>query len=80
MLAVQDGDAVLQSHANPHRSLTDAIGLRRLPSWFKRSARAVLADLEPVDSGSLEVLLYCTDDLAMRGEVPARGIDRVADS
>jgi hypothetical protein len=78
-LAVQDEAVVLQSQANPNRSLTGATGLRRLPGWFKHSARAVLADLEPVDSSSLEVLLYCPDDLAMRGEVPLRGMDRVVD-
>ena len=70
---------VLQSQANPNRTPTDAIGLRRLAGWIKRSCRAVLADLEPVDSGSLEVLLYCPDDLALRGEVPSRVTDRVVD-
>ena len=39
----------------------------------------MLADLEPVDSGSLEVLLYCTDDLAVADDAPSRAIDRVAD-
>ena len=39
----------------------------------------MLADLELVDCGSLEVLLYCTDDLAVRDETPLRVIDRVAD-
>ena len=59
--------------------MIDAIGLRRLAGWFKRSWSAMLADVEPVDSSSVEVLLYCTDDLAMRGEVPSRVIDRVDD-
>ena len=57
--------------------MIDAIGLRRLAGWLKRSWSAVLADIEPVDSSSLEVLLYCPDDLAMRGELPSRIIDRV---
>lgn len=78
MVGRPEWGVVLQSQANPNR-LTDAIGLRRRADWFKRSCRAVLADLEPVDSGSLEVLLYCTDDLVMRGDVPSRVIDRVAD-
>jgi hypothetical protein len=69
----------LQSQANPKSSPTDAIGLRRVAGWFTRSCRAMRADLEIADSGSLEVLLYCTDDLAMRGEVPSRAVDRVAD-
>ena len=59
--------------------MNDAIGLRRLGGWLKRSWGAMRADVEPVDSSSLEVLLYCTDDLAMRGEVPPRVIDRVDD-
>jgi hypothetical protein len=37
------------------------------------------ADLEIVDSGSLEVLLYCADDLAVVDEAPPRAIDRVVD-
>ena len=59
--------------------MIDAIGLRRLAARLKRSRDAMLADLEPVDSSSLEVLLYCPDDLAMRGEVPSRVTDRVDD-
>ena len=59
--------------------MIDAIGLRRLAGRIKRSWSAMLADFEPVDSSSLEVLLYCTDDLATRGEVPSRVIDRVDD-
>jgi hypothetical protein len=59
--------------------MTDAIGLRRLAGRLKRSWGAMVADVEPVDSSSLEVLLYCPDDLAMRGEVPSRAIDRVDD-
>ena len=39
----------------------------------------MLADLELVDCGSLEVLLYCTDDLAMGGEAPSQVIDRRLD-
>jgi hypothetical protein len=70
---------VVQSQANPNSSPIDGIGLRRLAGWLKRSRRAMLADFELVDSGSLEVLLYCNDDLAMRGEVPSRVIDRVDD-
>ena len=69
----------MQSQRNPNSSLSDAIGLRRLAGWARRSCRAMLADLELADSRSLEVLLYCTDDLAIRGEVPSRAIDRVGD-
>ena len=59
--------------------MIDEIGLRRLAGRLKRSWGAMVADVEPVDSSSLEVLLYCPDDLAIRGEVPSRAIDRVDD-
>ena len=76
-MAVQDQEELsLPSQANPNKSLTDAISLRRLAGWVRRSCRAIVADLEPVDSNSLEVLLYCPDDLAIRGEAPARVVDR----
>jgi hypothetical protein len=69
----------LQPQESPNKSLTDGIGLRRLASWLRRSCRAMLADLELVDCGSLEVLLYCTDDLAVGDKAPLRVIDRVVD-
>jgi hypothetical protein len=52
---------------NRTKSLTDRIGLRRAADWVRRSCDAVLADLELVDCGSLDVLLYCADDLAVTG-------------
>jgi hypothetical protein len=76
---VQDQGVPLPPQANPHEPLTDGIGLRRVAGWVRRSCRAVLADVEPVDSGSLEVLLYCTDDLAVADEVPSRTVGRVVD-
>ena len=79
MVRRPDWGVVVQSQANPNRSPIGANGLRRLAGWLKRSWRAMLADLELVDSGSLEVLLYCPDELAMGGEVPSRVIDRVDD-
>lgn len=57
----------LQSHVNRSKSLSDRIGLRRLTRWVSRSRRAILADLDLVDCGSLDVLLYCPDDLAVAG-------------
>jgi len=69
----------LQSQANPNESLTDGVGLRRFAGWVSRSCHAVVADLELADSRSLEVLLYCPEDLAIRGEVPERAIDRIGD-
>jgi hypothetical protein len=57
----------LQSHVNRNKSLTDRIGLRHLAGWVRRVCGAMLADLELVDCGSLDVLLYCADDLAVTG-------------
>ena len=69
----------MQSQRNLNESLAERIGLRRLADWVRRSCRAMLADLELTDCGSLEVLLYCTDDLAVGDDVPRRAIDRVGD-
>jgi hypothetical protein len=70
----------VQSQADRNRLLPDAIGLRRVAGWVSRSYRAMLADLEPVDSSSLDVLLYCTDDLVPRDETSSRAIVRVGDA
>jgi hypothetical protein len=55
----------LQSHVNRNKSLTDRTGLRRLAHRVRCSCGAMLADLELVDCGSLDVLLYCADDLVV---------------
>lgn len=47
--------------------LSDGIGLRGLADWVIRSCGAAIADLKAVDCGSLDVLLYCSDDLVMTG-------------
>jgi hypothetical protein len=47
-----------------NESMTDGIGPRRLADWMTRSRSAMLAEFKLVDSGSLDVLLYCEDDLA----------------
>jgi hypothetical protein len=44
---------------------SDRIRLGRRASWISRSFGAILADLELVECGSLDVLLYCADDLAV---------------
>lgn len=46
--------------------MTETLDLRRLPAWMKRLVGALLADLKLVDCGSLDVLVYCRDDLAAR--------------
>jgi hypothetical protein len=79
MAGQDEGEGSLQSQANPNRPLTDAIGLRPLAGWVRRSCRAMLADLEPVDSSSLEVLLYCTEDLVARDDPSSSVIVRVVD-
>ena len=61
------GGVSLPSQVNRNESLTDSVGLRRLAGWVRRSCDAMLADLEFVDCGSLDVLLYCADDLAVTG-------------
>lgn len=48
-----------------NEAMTDWIGLRHVPRWVRRSFDAILADFKVVDCGSLDVLLYCADDLAV---------------
>ena len=48
----------------------DRIGRRRL-GGVRRSFDLIAAELELIDCGSLDVLLYCTDELAV--SVPATG-------
>ena len=42
-----------------------SIRFRLLSGWVGRSFDAVMADLKVVDCGSLDVLLYCPDELAV---------------
>jgi hypothetical protein len=58
-----------------NQSVAGRIGSRPFAAWISRSLGAMAADLESVECGSLDVLLYCADDL----DVSARGdseIDR----
>jgi hypothetical protein len=43
--------------------MTGGIGLWRPAGWMNRFCSAMLAELKFVDCGSLDVLLYCPDDL-----------------
>jgi hypothetical protein len=45
--------------------VTDRIGLRNVTGWMSRKFGAVLAEVESIDCGSLDVLLYCADDLVI---------------
>ncbi len=43
----------------------DELGDRRPCGWMSRALAAITADLRLVDCGSLDVLLYCEDDVAV---------------
>jgi hypothetical protein len=47
----------------PHQRAI-GIGPARVAGWMNRSFNAIAAELRFVDSESLDVLLYCGDDLA----------------
>jgi len=53
---------VVSGEAN--ESMTDTMRLGRLRGWMGRFVGPLLADLKFVDSASLDVLVYCADDLA----------------
>lgn len=53
--------------AELNEPMTDEIELARLPAWMRRLRGALFADLKLVDSGSLDILVYCRDDLAGSG-------------
>ena len=69
----------MPAQGNRYGSPTDGADFRRVARWISRSRRAMLADLEIVEPDSLEVLLYCPDDLAGDHEAPPRAIERFAD-
>jgi len=48
----------------PKQAVADTPYLRRFPGPMSGLAAALLADLKFVDCGSLDVLVYCQDDLA----------------
>ena len=45
--------------------MSDEFSLPGRTGWMSRALAAITADLRVVDSGSLDVLLYCTDDVAV---------------
>jgi hypothetical protein len=53
----------MKSHVNGHEPITDRMGVHSLAGWMSRSFGAMRAELEYVDAGSLDVLLYCTDEV-----------------
>ena len=59
------GSSVMSAEMN--EPMTDAIELRRAPNRMSRFFGALLADVRLVDSGSLDVLVYCRDDLPGSG-------------
>jgi hypothetical protein len=56
------GPSSADSRERDH-TVTDWIGLERLAAWMRRSFSATIDELKLVDCGSLDVLLYCEDDL-----------------
>jgi hypothetical protein len=58
----------MRSHVHADESITDRVLLRSLAAWLSRSLDAMRADLQSPDCGSLDILLYCPDDVA--GDIP----------
>ena len=52
------------SRIKTERSTSDGAGVRDVAGWMSRSVEAVRTELRFVDCGSLDVLLYCPDDVA----------------
>jgi hypothetical protein len=50
-----------------NEAMTERIVIRRRVGWRSRWFETILADVKGVDSGSLDVLLYCADDLSVHG-------------
>jgi hypothetical protein len=49
--------------------VTGGAGLRRLARWANRFCSAMLAELKLIDCGSLDVLLFCPDDLSVSAPI-----------
>jgi hypothetical protein len=58
------------SHTKRERSAADGVGVRHVAEWMSRSVEAVRAELRFVDCGSLDVLLYCPDEVAASAHDP----------
>ena len=63
---VRSKGGLVRTHVKGSASTTDGTGHWRLPGWMGRSLRAIAAELKFVDSGSVDVLLYCPDELVTR--------------
>ena len=48
----------------PDEAMIDEFDLPHLSSWMSRALTALKADLRSVDCGSLDVLLYCPEDVS----------------
>jgi hypothetical protein len=46
-------------------TMIDGLDARHPCGWMNRAFAAIAADLRLVDCGSIDVLLYCTDDVAV---------------
>jgi hypothetical protein len=76
IVAIESGGAV-STHITGEKSASDRTEPRRVAGWMSRSVEAVRAELQVVDCGSLDVLLYCRDDVAARAR--DREVDGAAD-
>ena len=63
--AIRNEGLLYVMSCEPNEPMTGALDLPRLPAWMGRFFGALLADVKSVDAGSLDVLVYCRDDLAV---------------
>ena len=63
MRADRNEGVVCAMSAELSEPMTETIDRRRRPARVSRLFGALLADLKSVDSGSLDVLVYCRDEL-----------------
>jgi hypothetical protein len=52
------------------RSASERSGVRGVAEWMSRSVESVRAELRFVDCDSLDVLLYCQDDVVVSTREP----------
>lgn len=58
------------SHVKRERTGTDRTAVRGVAEWMSRSVETMRAELRLVECGSLDVLLYCQDDVAASARDP----------
>ena len=58
------------SHIMTRKSASERTGVRGVADWMTRSVETMRAELRFVDCGSLDVLLYCQDGVAVSTREP----------